>query len=166
VHDQPNIAAHPNRPESPILGFVELVKLQTRMRWVQLEIERRSLDGLLFIAGQFGEAVRERVGNSKFHQIYLALPQSPRLLAKLDDEPQTTLLAMGIGEIVENPATGCVLSVSLGIYPVIVAVLGGSMKFNDRWPRDVGASGFHSPIVIVFHYRAILWYWKWVSPIG
>jgi hypothetical protein len=37
------------------------------MSRVQLEIERRRLYGFLLVAGEFGEAVRECVGNTEFH---------------------------------------------------------------------------------------------------
>jgi len=73
MHDQPDIAVHPNRPESSILGLIKLVKLQTRMSRIQLQIECRGLYGLLLIAGEFGEAVRKCVGNSKFHPLRIAL---------------------------------------------------------------------------------------------
>jgi len=39
------------------------VKLQAGLSGVQLEIERRRLYRLLLITGEFGEAVRESVGN-------------------------------------------------------------------------------------------------------
>ncbi len=35
---------------------------------IHLEIKRGGLDGLLLIAGQTGEAVRESVGDAEFHQ--------------------------------------------------------------------------------------------------
>src|SRR5579863_5676 len=79
VHDQPHIARHPNRPKPPILRLVEPVELQTRMRRVHLEIERRRLNSLLLIARESGEAIRERVGNPELHLRFSAqLPDDLR----------------------------------------------------------------------------------------
>ena len=67
VNDQPDIQAHPHRPEVGIFGLVELVELEPRLRRVQLEIEGRRLHRLLLIAGKLGEAVRKRIRNPEFH---------------------------------------------------------------------------------------------------
>jgi len=37
--------------------------------WVKLEVERRRLDGLLFLASQSGKAVAEGIGDPKFHAL-------------------------------------------------------------------------------------------------
>jgi len=69
MHDQPDIAVYPNRPESAVLGLVEPMELQTRMSRVQLEIERCRLDGFLLIARQLRKAVGKSVGDAKFHSV-------------------------------------------------------------------------------------------------
>ena len=67
VNDQPDVAIDPHRPEILVLHLVELVEAHAGIGWVELQVERRRLDGLLFVASQSGEAVGERVGNAKFH---------------------------------------------------------------------------------------------------
>ena len=67
VNDQTNVPTHADGPEVRIFRFRKFVKLQTRMTWIQLEIKRRSLYGLLLVARQSGKAVSERVCNSEFH---------------------------------------------------------------------------------------------------
>src|SRR5260370_35429379 len=52
MNDQPDVAAHPNRPKPVIFRAIELMELQSWMSRVQLEIEGRSLDGLLLLASQ------------------------------------------------------------------------------------------------------------------
>ena len=67
MNDQPDIAAHPNRPKPVIFRAIELMELQSRMSRVQLEIEGRGLDRLLLVAGELGQAVRKCVGDPEFH---------------------------------------------------------------------------------------------------
>src|SRR5205085_2553360 len=68
VNDQTNVSTHADGPEIRVFRFCKFVKLQTRMTWIQLEIKCRSLDGFLLLACDPGEAVGERIRNSKFHQ--------------------------------------------------------------------------------------------------
>ena len=67
VNDQPDVAAHPHRPEVLVLCLVELVEAHAGIGRVELQVERRRLDGLLLVAGQSGEAVGEGVGDAEFH---------------------------------------------------------------------------------------------------
>jgi hypothetical protein len=39
MHDDADVTRYANRPRPLILGLIEAVKLQTRMRWVHLEAE-------------------------------------------------------------------------------------------------------------------------------
>lgn len=43
------------------------MKAETRIRRVQLQVERSGFYGLLFFAGEFGEAVGEGVGDTETH---------------------------------------------------------------------------------------------------
>ncbi len=67
--DQTNIAAHAERPEVPVLGLIKLVKLHAWTRRIQLQIKGCGLDGLLLLAGQFGEAVGEGVGDAEVRHV-------------------------------------------------------------------------------------------------
>src|SRR3990167_6480877 len=67
VDDQTNIAAHPHRPEILVPRLVQLVEAQARIGRIDLQVERRGLGGFLLIAGEFGEAVGEGVGDEKVH---------------------------------------------------------------------------------------------------
>ena len=67
VNDQPDVPIYTNRRKVVVLRLFQLVELQTRMRRVQLQIEGRGLNGLLLIAGELGEAVGKRVGDTEFH---------------------------------------------------------------------------------------------------
>jgi hypothetical protein len=67
VDDQPNVAADPHRPEVLVLRLLELVELHARGRRVDLEVERRRLDGLLLVARESGQAVGEGVGDAEVH---------------------------------------------------------------------------------------------------
>ena len=51
MHDQADIAVDAQRAEIWIARRIQLVKLHTRMVRIKLQIERRSLNGLLLIAG-------------------------------------------------------------------------------------------------------------------
>jgi len=88
VHDQPDVATHPDRPESAILGLFELVELQARMRRIQLEIESCGLYGLLFVASKPGEAFRERVCDAEVH-LRRCSPPSPWADVSLPSCPAT-----------------------------------------------------------------------------
>jgi len=52
MRDQAKIEIGPDRAETPVLRPIELVKLQTRMRRIDLKIERRRLGGFLLLGGQ------------------------------------------------------------------------------------------------------------------
>ena len=62
MHDQANMARRENRPKPSIFRLFELVELETRMRRVQLEVERCGLHELLLFPAEAGKVVRERVG--------------------------------------------------------------------------------------------------------
>ena len=64
VNDQPDVAAHPHRPEILVLRLVELVEAHAGIGRIELQVERRRLDGLA-LARQPGEAVGEGVGDAK-----------------------------------------------------------------------------------------------------
>ena len=68
MDDEPDVAAHPHRPEVPVPRPVELVKLKPRTRRIDLKIERRRLRSLLLVGGEAAEAVGERVGDSEVHK--------------------------------------------------------------------------------------------------
>ena len=70
VNNQADIAIDANRPEILVPSPIEFVKLQSRIGWIQLQFKGSRLDRVLFVACQFGEAVRKRVGDSKL-QIYV-----------------------------------------------------------------------------------------------
>ena len=57
VHDHAHAAIHPNRPESLIPGPVDPMELHSRLRRIELQIERRRLRGLLLLAVQPGAAL-------------------------------------------------------------------------------------------------------------
>lgn len=67
MDDEPDVAAHPHRPEVPVSRLVELVKLKPRTRRIHLKIERRRLRSLLLVGGETAEAVGERVGDAEVH---------------------------------------------------------------------------------------------------
>src|SRR5207237_573854 len=67
VDNQTNIAANAHGPEVRILGLVELMKLQSRLGGIELQIKRRSLCSLLLIRGQTSEAVGEGIRDEEFH---------------------------------------------------------------------------------------------------
>ena len=92
MNDQSNVAAHPNRPESPILRPLEFVELQAGMRRVQLEIECRCLHGLLLTAGKLGQAIGKRVRNTEFHQSIKVF----RLLLQHSDIPERNTRTINI----------------------------------------------------------------------
>jgi hypothetical protein len=67
MHDQPDVPVDPHRPERGVLRPLQLVELEPRMGWVQLEVERRGLDRLLLLPRQAGQAVGEGVGDPELH---------------------------------------------------------------------------------------------------
>ena len=67
VHDQPDVAVHPHGPEVPVPDLIELVKAQSRLRRIELEVEGRRLDRLLLVAGEAREAIGERVRYAEIH---------------------------------------------------------------------------------------------------
>ena len=69
MNDQPDVIVHSNRPETHVLGPVEFVELETRMRGVDLEIEGCGLGGLLFVACEFCETVGKCICDAKFHYV-------------------------------------------------------------------------------------------------
>src|SRR5688572_9962290 len=69
VNNQSDVLADAHREEIRVFGFVELVELQTWLRWIDLKVEGGRLDGLLFLSGQSGQTVGERVRDSEFHAL-------------------------------------------------------------------------------------------------
>ena len=67
VDDQPDVSAHPHRPEVLVLRAIKLVKLMPRIRGVHLQVKRRCLHELLLVVRQPGEAAGERIGDAKIH---------------------------------------------------------------------------------------------------
>src|SRR5690606_20326100 len=67
VDDQPNVGVHPHRPEIRILGAVQLVEGKPGRGGIELQVEGGRLHCLLFLRGQPGQAVGERVRNPEFH---------------------------------------------------------------------------------------------------
>jgi hypothetical protein len=67
MDDQSDITTNADGPEVQVPCGTQLVKLHARARWIQLQIERRRLDGLLFIASQPREAVGESVCDAELH---------------------------------------------------------------------------------------------------
>ncbi len=68
VHDQPDIAADPHRPEVRVFRFVEFVQLHAGLRRVQLQVEGGDFDRFLLLAGEPRQAIRERVGDGRTFQ--------------------------------------------------------------------------------------------------
>jgi len=69
VDDQANVAADAHRPEIPVLRLIEFVKAETRIGRIELEVERGGLNGLLLVACETGEAVREGVRDAELHRL-------------------------------------------------------------------------------------------------
>ena len=69
VHYHAHAAIHPNRPEVSVPGPVDAMELQTRLRRIELQIERRRLRGPLLLAGQLGEAVSKGDGYAEVHAV-------------------------------------------------------------------------------------------------
>ena len=67
VNDDAKVAADPHRPEILAPGVAELMKTHSRVGQIQLQIKGRGFHGLLLVAGQFGEAVGEGVGDAEVH---------------------------------------------------------------------------------------------------
>lgn len=67
MDDDANIAGDPHRPEVRITGAVKAMKLHSRMSGIELQVKRRRLHALLFLASEFRKAVCERVCDSKLH---------------------------------------------------------------------------------------------------
>jgi hypothetical protein len=67
VYDQSDVIADPHRPEVLVFGLFELVEAHAGIGRIELQVERRSFDSLLFITSQTGEAFSESVGDEKYH---------------------------------------------------------------------------------------------------
>lgn len=57
----------PHRPEAFVLRPIKPAEAHARIGWVDLQIERRHLDGLLSVASPASEAVDKRVGDAEVH---------------------------------------------------------------------------------------------------
>ena len=75
MHNYSDIAANANRPEIPISGSIQLMELQSRLSWIQLQIKGRGLHSLLFITGQPDKAIRESMGDAEIHQLFTFIVQ-------------------------------------------------------------------------------------------
>lgn len=67
VNDETQIATDAHGPEVRVLGLAQPVKLHSRTRGIQLQIERRRLRELLLLAGEPGQTVGEGVGDAEVH---------------------------------------------------------------------------------------------------
>ncbi len=67
MNDQTNVAADPHRPEILVLAAIQLVEAQAGAGGIQLQVEGRRLDELLFVVGQAGETIGKGVGDAEFH---------------------------------------------------------------------------------------------------
>ncbi len=68
MDDETNVALTRTDQKFGSLGLVEFVKLHARLRRIHLQIEGSRLGRLLFFACQARKAVRECIGDAKFHQ--------------------------------------------------------------------------------------------------
>ncbi|MFQ5651411.1 MAG: hypothetical protein ACE5IY_15855 [bacterium] len=73
VHNQAKIPAHPHRAEIGISRPIQLMEFHPRLRRIELQIERRGLDGLLLFVGQPRQAGGEGVGDAEVHGLTLFL---------------------------------------------------------------------------------------------
>ena len=71
MNDYTQVAAGSDRPEVFVFCAINPMKVQPWIGRVQLQVKRSGLDGLLFIAGQFGEAVSKCIRYSKLHIVNL-----------------------------------------------------------------------------------------------
>jgi hypothetical protein len=65
VNDESNVLAHPHRPKVWIFRLLEFVELHPGVGGIQLKVECGRFDDLLLVAGEPGEAVGERIGDSE-----------------------------------------------------------------------------------------------------
>lgn len=68
VDDQPEIVVDAKRPEIHVLGFIELVKAETRIRGIELQVKGCRFDSLLLLARQTREAISEGVSHTEVHK--------------------------------------------------------------------------------------------------
>lgn len=64
----PDVERNADRPEVVVFGLFELVKLETRVGRVELEIEGGGLDSFLLVGSETGEAFGEGIGYSEVHE--------------------------------------------------------------------------------------------------
>ena len=97
VDDEPDIEIAADRPEVLVLGLVEAVELQAGVGRIELKVEGRGLGGLLLVAGEFGEALGECVGDAEVHMSDGASSTNPvPVIVRLSDfrkRPCSALLA-------------------------------------------------------------------------
>jgi hypothetical protein len=67
MHDDPDVAADPDRPEILVPRPFELVTAHGGIGRVELQVERRRLDEFLLLASQARQTVGESGGDAKFH---------------------------------------------------------------------------------------------------
>ena len=74
VRNHTHTLTDPHRPEVLVPGPVRPMELQSRLRRIELQIERRRLGCPLLLAAQRGKAIRKRVGDPKLHRAPILLP--------------------------------------------------------------------------------------------
>lgn len=70
MDDQPDVGAHPHRPEVRILRLAQPMELHPRVSRIHLQIEGSRLHRLLLVAGERRQAVGEGVGDEEVHGVY------------------------------------------------------------------------------------------------
>ena len=67
VNDHSDVAANPYGPEILVSRLFELVKAESRVSGVELQVKGSRLDDLLLFAGQTSEAICEGVSYAEVH---------------------------------------------------------------------------------------------------
>lgn len=67
IYNNADIPTHSNRPEVGVPGFFKLMKLHAWICRIYSQIKCCRLHRLLLMAGEFGEAVCECIGDPKMH---------------------------------------------------------------------------------------------------
>ena len=94
VNDEPEVAAHPHRPEVFVLRLVELVKAHPRTRGIHLQVKGRRLNSFLLVAGQAREAVGESVGDAEIHAFVKAQRLNVGIARTINSSNNGTVNAM------------------------------------------------------------------------
>ena len=67
MYNEAEIEVYPRGPEIAILGFLDSMELQARLRRIQLEVEGRVLHSFLLLAGKAAETVGEGDCDPEMH---------------------------------------------------------------------------------------------------